>query len=567
MESAAKYVIGIDLGTSNCAVSLWRDGRSQLIPAADGANLTPSVVGLDDDGNVIIGARAKARLASHPHLTIASFKRYMGTERIFPLGSHRFRAEELSALLLGKLKTDAEVFLGAPVDTAIITVPAYFNDIQRKAVKSAGKMAGLRVERLLNEPTAAALAYGLANNDEQKFLVFDLGGGTFDVSIIDMFEGVIEVRASSGDVWLGGDDFTESVRQWMLMQTPELRDAAPEVQSGLTRLAEEMKCQLTQQACARATLAWQGQILRWELDTETFAGLCDDLLVRLKTPVLQALHDAQFSLTALDHVVLVGGATRMPLVRQSVARMFGRFPRCELHPDEVVALGAGVQCGFLLEDRALDDIVLTDVMPYSLGVEVARQFGERYDYGHFLPLIERNTFVPVSIVKTLSPLQDNQEQLAIHIYQGESRRVKDNILLGSMALQLPPRPADESAIEVRFTYTLDGILEVECRVNGEETTSSLIIEQAPGQLSEQEIRQRLVQLAALKQHPRDIALNRQLLGRAARRYEQSLGERRNLVDHYVTQFELALEDQDARAIVAARRQLEQLLDGFNDGLE
>ncbi len=363
MERIQRNIIGIDLGTSNCAVSVWRNGQPILVPAADGNNLTPSVVGLDDDGHIIIGHRAKSRLTSHPHLTIASFKRYMGTEHLFTLGPHHFRAEELSALVLGKLKTDTEVFLAQEVTEAIITVPAYFNDIQRKAVKAAGKLAGLKVERVLNEPTAASLAYGLANHSEQKFLVFDLGGGTFDVSIIDMFEGVLEVRASSGDIWLGGDDFTEKVRQWMLSCKPQLSDAPSETLAELTRLAEEMKCRLTQHPLASCSLGWQGGTLEWELDTPTFAQLCEELLTRLKAPIIQALHDAQFSLASLDHVVLVGGATRMPVVRQVVARMFGRFPRSELHPDEVVALGAGIQVGFMLEDKALDDIVLTDVMP------------------------------------------------------------------------------------------------------------------------------------------------------------------------------------------------------------
>lgn len=559
-------LIGIDLGTSNSALAWFHDGESQLIAGAEGERLTPSVVGLDDDGHILVGAAAKARLVSHPHLTVASFKRYMGTDKTWTLGTRRFRAEELSALVLRKLKADAEVAFGHEVTRAVITVPAYFNDVQRKAVKAAGQLAGLQVERLLNEPTAAALAYGLADNREQKFLIFDLGGGTFDVSIVDMFEGVIEVRASSGDAWLGGDDFTHALRQWMLSIHPVLSDSPPEQQARLTQLAEALKHQLSQQDVARAQMMHQGEELHWELNEETFGELAAGLLSRLKKPVVQALQDAQFDVRLLDHVILVGGATRMPIVRQLATRMFSRFPRNELNPDEVVALGAGVQAGLIADDHALEDIVLTDVMPYSLGVEVARRDGNRIDEGYFLPLIERNAFVPVSVVRTVSTLQDNQRQLDISVFQGEARRVSDNLLLDSIKIDIPPRKAGEVNLDVRFTYTLDGILEVECKIQGENTASTLIIEKAPGSLSEEEIAVRLSQLNELKQHPRDVPANRLLLAQASARYEQTLGERRQLIDHYVSQFERALESQDLRQIAAARDGLSQLLNQFDDGM-
>ncbi|WP_256742795.1 Hsp70 family protein, partial [Cronobacter sakazakii] len=253
METATP-LIGIDLGTSNSAVAWFNEGQATLIADSQKRVLTPSVVGLDDDGHLIVGEAAKARLVSHPALTHASFKRYMGTDKIFALGEHRFRAEELSALVLRKLKADAEVALGSPVTRAVITVPAWFNDIQRKAVKAAGHLAGLTVERLVNEPTAASLAYGLADNREQKFLVFDLGGGTFDVSIVDMFEGVIEVRASSGDARLGGDDFTDIIRQWMLSRYPHYQPSGAQAEAQLVDAAESLKRQLTHQSQATATL-------------------------------------------------------------------------------------------------------------------------------------------------------------------------------------------------------------------------------------------------------------------------------------------------------------------------
>jgi molecular chaperone HscC len=282
---------------------------------------------------------------------------------------------------------------------------------------------------------------------------------------------------------------------------------------------------------------------------------------------VQVLQDAQFDPRDLDHVILVGGATRMALVRQLATRMFGRFPRNELNPDEVVALGAGVQAGLIAEDRALDDIVLTDVMPYSLGVAVARRLeGGKTDDGYFMPLIERNAFVPVSVVETVETMSDNQDHIVIAVYQGEARRVSDNLLLDRMTIPVPARRAGEVKIDVRFTYTLDGILEVECKVQGESTASTLIIEKAPGVLSEEEIAERLRQLDGLKMHPRDVPENRQLLAEASRRYEQLLGHRRQLIDHYATQFEMALNRQDVRAIAAARDELRRALEMLDDGM-
>ncbi|MGG7445636.1 Hsp70 family protein [Kosakonia oryzendophytica] len=566
-EEKISPIIGIDLGTSNSAVSWFEHGSPRLITGSQGERLTPSVVGLDDEGNLIIGAAAKARLVSHPQMTVASFKRYMGTDKTWTLGERPFRAEELSALVLRKLKTDAEVALGCPVNRTVITVPAYFNDAQRKAVKAAGKLAGLHVERLLNEPTAAALAYGLADNSEQKFLIFDLGGGTFDVSIVDMFEGVIEVRASSGDAWLGGDDFTDTIRQWMLVQSPALADVPLTCAAELTALAETLKQTLSMQDSAAAQLTYAGVTHQWTLQAETFAECAAPLLARLKKTVVQVLQDAQFDARELDHIILVGGATRMVLVRQLATRMFGRFPRNELNPDEVVALGAGVQAGLIAEDRALDDIVLTDVMPYSLGVAVGKRLeGGNIDAGYFMPLIERNAFVPVSIVETFSTLQDNQRAIEIAVYQGEARRVSDNLLLDRMQIDIPARRAGEVSVDVRFTYTLDGILEVECTLQGEAKTSTMIIEKAPGVLSEEEIAERLRQLDGLKMRPRDVPENRQLLAEASRRYEQLLGERRLMLDHYTSQFEMALNSQDVRHIASAREALRQVLAQFDDGM-
>ncbi|MGU3414963.1 Hsp70 family protein [Enterobacteriaceae bacterium C34A] len=557
-------VMGIDLGTTNSAVSLWQNGKSVLIPNQWGEVLTPSVVGLDEQGNILIGRSARDRLQSSPHLTQASFKRYMGTDAILSLGARQFRAEELSALLLSQLKQDAEIWLGQSLTRAVITVPAYFNDVQRRAVKTAAHLAGLEVARLLNEPTAASLAFGLLENREQKYLTFDLGGGTFDVSIIDMFEGVVEVRASSGDVQLGGDDFSEAIVYWMLRQHPELKQPSPELKAKLFAKAEVMKQILSLEDSASATLEWNGRQWHWMLTETVLADCCQTLLTRLQRPVQQALHDARFSLHDLDHILMVGGATRMPLVRQTVARLFGRFPRHDLNPDEAVALGAGVQAGMVMADSAVEDIILTDVMPFSLGVEVAKRHAGQLEKGFFLPLIERNTFLPVSKMETVNTVEDNQTTVLLKIYQGEGRRVQDNVYLGEMQIEVLPRPAGEVELDVRFTYTLDGLLEVECSHKDNSTVSRLVIEKVPGQMSEEQVAVSLQKLSDLKLHPRARPENQILLARCARLYEHLLGEERRWIDELLTAFEQALESQDVRRIAAMRINVEQFLRQYDE---
>lgn len=562
----ARQVIGIDLGTTNSAVAVWREGQSQLIANKFGSLLTPSVVGLDDEGSLLTGQPALTRLSTHPHLTQASFKRYMGTEATLRLGSQTFRAEELSAILLRQLKEDAESWLGQNIYDAVITVPAYFNDVQCRAVQTAGKLAGLNVLRLLNEPTAASLAFGLLQNREQKYLTFDLGGGTFDVSIIDMFEGVVEVRASSGDVQLGGDDFDEAICQWMLTQQPELKAALPALNPALLEQAVRLKLALSHGAEASAELLYQERIWRWTLDEEQLARCCQPLIARLQQPVMQALHDARFSLQDLDHVLLVGGATRMPLVRQAVARMFGRFPRHDLHPDEAVALGAGVQAGMVMKDAAVEDVILTDVMPFSLGVETAKESHGGLENGYFLPLIERNTWLPVSKSKTLTTVSDNQTCVLLKIYQGEGRRVKDNVYLGEMNIDVPPRRAGEVVLDIRFTYTLDGLLEIECQQTDGPNSARLVIEKVPGQMTVEQIKQSLQKLNDLKRHPRDRQENRDLLLRGSRLFERLLGEERVWIDNVISVFEQALDSQDERRIADVRQKVCEALASFDGTL-
>ncbi len=560
-------IIGIDLGTTNSAVAVWRDGKAELIPNSLGQTLTPSAVGIDDTGELLVGMAARERQSTHPHLTATAFKRYMGTARKTRLGSVDYTPEQLSAMVLGRLKADAEAYLGEPVTEAVITVPAYFSDKQRKATRRAGELAGLKVERLVNEPTAAALAYGIHNlADESRFLVFDLGGGTFDVSILEIFEGVIEVRASTGDNRLGGEDFNDllvtAFRQRFekeLKTKPEEWDALHQV---LRAAAERTRRALTNEAWAPMDIVWKGKAYSHKFAAQDFEGMAAALIERLREPVLRALRDGDVRPSDLSEIVLVGGATRMPVVRRTVTRMFDRFPSHAVNPDEAVALGAAVQAGLKSRDAALREIAVTDVCPYSLGVDVAerREDGGLRD-GLFSPIIERNIVVPVSRQRVFSTMQDGQKVVHFGIYQGESRHVVDNILLAEISIPVPPQPAGHVAVECRFTYDINGLIEVDVHVPLTGERRELVIVDEDGPKGEDLERQRAA-LAALKIHPRDLDANRAAMARANRCYEDFLGDKRALVGQWIGQFESILEGQDAKQIEHARAQLMQALDSL-----
>ncbi len=563
-------IVGIDLGTTNSLVALWREGEAQVVPNALGEALTPSVVGLDDSGEVLVGRAARERLLTHPDQTAALFKRYMGTERQVRLGKRDFRPEELSALVLTSLKDDAEAWLGSPVTEAVISVPAYFSDAQRKSTRAAGTMAGLKVERLINEPTAAALAYGLHHREtESKFLVFDLGGGTFDVSVLELFEGIMEVRASTGDNFLGGEDFVEQLVQGFIEAVGKPAGLAQDGLTGrlgaaLRREAELAKRHLSERKAAEMRVRWQDRELTWALDEADFAVCAQDLMARLAAPVERALRDAQIDPKELDEVLLIGGATRMPTVRKLVARLFGRLPSSHLDPDRAVALGAAVQAGLKARDAALDEVVVTDVCPYTLGVEVGRQIGEeQVQEGLYLPLIERNTTIPASRVRQVYPLSERQKAVDVGVFQGESRNVKQNIPLGMLRVALPRGGGiDDKAVDVRFTYDIDGLLEVEAKVVATGEVKSMIVEQAPGTLSPKEIEKRMKALAKLKIHPRDQSENRALLARAERLYEERRGETRDTIDRLLSRFEQLLAGQDPERIAEGRLRLAEALDAI-----
>jgi molecular chaperone HscC len=562
-------IVGIDLGTTNSLVGIWHAAHPTLIPNAFGTRLTPSAVSVGDDGTILVGAAARERLATHPLRTATAFKRYMGSEREFTLGPRAFRPEELSALVLRSLKADAEAYLGERVADAVITVPAYFNDMQRKATRAAGELAGLTVRRLLTEPTAAALAYGIDRPGvDELLLVVDLGGGTFDVSLLHAFEGVTEVRATAGDSRLGGEDFVDAIVAAFMSAVgtaagvPPAGAASP-VQAALRRQAELAKCALSDAERAPLRVVHRGRELEWILTRDAFEELSEPLLARLRLPIERALRDARIEPDRIARVILAGGASRMPMFRKLISRLFRRLPLQSIDPDEVVAQGAAIRAGMLARDADLIERVMTDVAPFTLGVAVSDSDGASRLSNLFLPVIERNTVIPASRVKRVVNAADNQKSVTVRVFQGESRFIEDNIELGSLVVPIPPGPEGSEAIDVRFTYDPSGLLEVESLVISTGVRRNAVIEGNPGVLAPAEIAARLAALDELKVHPRDQAANQALLARAKRLYEEYLGSPRFEIGAAIARFAGALEAQDPDAIRLAARSLEGVVERFD----
>jgi molecular chaperone HscC len=556
-------IVGIDLGTTHSLIGCYGELGPQLFRNALGEYLTPSVVSINDDGHVIVGTAASDRLISHPDLSIASFKRWMGTARETRLGASSFRPEELSALVLRSLLADAESALGEKVQEAVISVPAYFSDAQRKATRVAGELAGVRVERLINEPTAAALAYGLQDKqDGNRFLVFDLGGGTFDVSILEMFDGIVEVHASAGDNFLGGEDFLDGLLAACLSDL-KLRadDFSPTERGLLRRRIENLKRELSQQAQVRLDCQVGQHHMDWTIDQERFLQLSEPLMQRMRAPLERAMRDARLRPEQLNEIILVGGASRMPLVSKLIARMFGRLPLRHVNPDEAIALGACVAAGLKSRNTKLEEIILTDVCPYTLGIEIGQRdaLGNTQN-GLFSPIIQRNSAVPISREKPYGPMVERQDKLILKVYQGENPMVANNILLGQLEIPLrPDLPMAENQVAVRFTYDINGVLQVEATRLTSKVRYELVLEQSPGLLDQKEIRARLAALSQLKIHPRGKQENVALLARAERLFEEHLPSRQ-LLQQWIVQFRQSLESQDEQVIREHRTSFAQAMD-------
>ena len=545
-------LLGIDLGTTNSLIAVWQHDRAQLIPNALGELLTPSVVSFDEDGSILVGQAARARLTTHPERSVAAFKRYMGSDKRFELAGQQFTPEELSALVLGALKQDAEAWLGCPVQEAVISVPAYFSDEQRKRTVFAAELAGLRVQRLINEPTAAAMAYGLHEQKLERSLIFDLGGGTFDVTVLEYALPLIEVHASTGDNFLGGEDFTEALllaclHDWRMTRS----DLDGQGLASLADALEQLKRKLGE---GSQLLDWNGR--QWSLDEARALKIWEPLLARLRAPIEQALRDARLSPRELDSLVLVGGATRMAAVQQLVATLFGRLPYRHLDPDTIVALGAATQAACKARDQAVEEVILTDVCPYTLGI--ASQHGDEVT-GVFSPIIERNTVIPTSRVKRFYSTHPEQKVIKIEVYQGERPWVRDNIFIDAFEVPLTPN-GETQALDVRFSYDINGLLEVDVTLLDSGQRHAHSIDRSPTGLDAEARAASHQRLAALKVHPRDALPNRTLTARLERAWMQTLGEERERIGEWLSEFQVLLERQQPQPISSGRTRLNALLD-------
>jgi molecular chaperone HscC len=561
-EGMALTIAGIDLGTTNSLIALLEGATPVLVPNKLGKVLTPSAVSVAEDGTILVGEAAKDRLLTHPDASIASFKRLMGTSQAIRLGKLSFRPEELSSLVLRALKADAEEKLGQPLTEAVISVPAYFNDMQRKATIDAGRLAGLTVERLVNEPTAAALAYGFGEAAEGKYLVFDLGGGTFDVSILDKYQGIMEIHATTGDTRLGGDDFTRALEDMILRAAKMERDKLDAVgKARLVRAGEAAKHKLTSATEADFALTLGAGDVSGILTRADFEAEAAPLLRRLRAPTERALRDARLEPSAFDAIVLVGGATRMPMVRQMVARLFGKLPLININPDTTIGLGAAIQAGLHKRSAALADTVMTDVCPYTLGVAALVGDGTPAQARVVVPIIERNAVVPISRSNPFTTVQAGQKILAIEVYQGENMRPEDNIHLGTIEAPIPAGKAGEESVTVQFTYDINGALQVEVTVDSTQKKLARIFRNAMG-LDEAELAKRFAALAELKLHPREQLQNKTLLARAARLYAEALGADRDTIRQLLLTFESGIGDQQVRDLDAIRAEFGRELDRF-----
>jgi len=569
-------IIGIDLGTTNSVAAVMEGGDPTVIPTAEGSRLLPSVVGFNKNGERMVGQTAKRQAVINPENTVSSIKRFIGrhfneveTERKMvpyevvegpangvmvkiPVAKKEFSPQEISAMILGKLKADAEAYLGEKVDKAVITVPAYFNDSQRQATKDAGKIAGLEVLRIINEPTSAALAYGLDKKDNETILVFDLGGGTFDVSVLEVGGGVIEVKATNGDTHLGGDDWDEAIVNFMAdeykkEQGIDLRSDRQALQR-LREAAEKAKIELSSVMETEINLPYVTadasgpKHLVTKLSRSKLEQLTESLVARLRGPFEAALKDAGTKSGDLNEVVLVGGATRMPMVQELVRSLTGKEPHKGVNPDEVVAVGAAIQAGVLGGD--VKDVLLLDVTPLSLGVETLG--------GVMTKMIERNTTIPVKKTEVYSTAEDNQTAVDVHILQGERAQANDNMSLGHFRLEgIPAAPRGAPQVEVTFDIDANGILNVSAkdRASGKEQKITVT---ASTNLQESDI-QRMVKEA--REHEGEDRKRRELV------------EARNTADGLAYQTEKTLKDLGDKVPAAERGNIEAKVKELRSSLE
>lgn len=561
-------IIGIDLGTTNSLVAYFTQEGPKIIPNRLGGRLTPSVVSMDEEEQIYVGDVAVERNLLYPGSTAGVFKRDMGNQKEFRLLHKTFKAEELSSFVLRALKEDAEHYLGEEVTEAVISVPAYFNDARRRATKRAGELAGLKVERIISEPTAAAIAYGLYQNEENvRFLVFDLGGGTFDVSILERFGTILEVRAVAGDNFLGGEDFTAVLENMFFEKYSKLDRLALDEKTlrHIHKQAENCKIGFSDGKKSTMNCKIGEEIYSFTVSLSDYEEACEELLDKIRQPIKRSLSDAHIRLADIDKVVLVGGATKSPVIRRFVSKLFRAIPDTNINPDEAVALGAAIQGAMKERKDAIKEVVLTDVCPFTLGTEVVREWEKgHFERGIFCPIIERNTVIPASRTERLYTAHDNQTEIRVNVLQGESRFAMNNLSLGELNIEVPSAKAGEEAVDVTYTYDINSILEVEVKVVSTQKKAKQVFCDRAVDMTEEEIKERFDTLSYLKIHPRDREENKYLLLRGERLYEESLGEKREYIRSALHKYERALNSYNPGMIEEAKAEFKEFLEELED---
>lgn len=565
-----KQIIGIDLGTTNSLVCVWKDGKAVPIPNAFGEYLTPSVVGFDDEGKVYVGKAAKERLATHPNSTFEFFKRSMGTNTKYG----QYTPEELSSFVLRSLKEDARRYLGEPVDEAVISVPAYFNDKSRNATKNAGYLAGLKVERIINEPSAAALGYlrgeGVEGEvtdeyEEKSLLVFDFGGGTLDVSMVETFDNVVEIIAVSGDNMLGGIDFDKSIALHFLKQNGKTeKDVSAATFNLITESAEAVKRELTEQSKAIMHVRTEEISGDMQISNRELVTICSDVLKRLYRPIEEVLNASGKELLEITDVVLVGGSSKMPIVKHYLEKILERDDIKVSNPDYMIALGMGVYVGIKERDADIKNIILTDVCPFSLGVSVHNHLNADMPLTSFM--IPRNTALPVSKTNFFFPVHDNQESVRWGVYQGENRFAKSNKKLGELVIKLPPGATTQTCLELTFTYDLNGILVIDAFIPEFNIRRQDVIVDESSSIKADEMEAKLKELEKVKMLAHDEQEDSQIIEWALKLYSQYDGVAREELGRRLDFFMNFIKNGDMYQKVRVRNHFKKFLLAYQVGL-